>query len=390
VTEGSDATEPAATPAEPAATPTQPPETPTEPTATPTAKPIERLVPAPLPPPGPAVESTRRLLGASFDLLTRTSDEMRRASFYIGLVAVVTIAPLALAAWATEVVGIHRTEREMTSILTGPAAGWYGALGTIAAGGLVVAAVESRAMAAAILGGQYAGRPVGVRPALARSRMVFWRVVVVSVIVGIPVLIAQQAIGAAFERGLGSQTDVSIVASTLAAAFVGSPLAYLLTGVVLGDVEPFEATRRSFRVFRARKGAAALVAVFETVAVLLVSFGLGAGLDVALRVFGALGLGPESGPAGLALVTIGVVAGVFAIGTLIYTALAISIAPQVVMFVGLTHATFGLEHVAPGGDSDPAVRRPGARRFRWLTIPMLIGAAIGVIALAGFLGAFAR
>ena len=48
-----------------------------------------------------------------------------------------------------------------------------------------------------------------------------------------------------------------------------------------------------FRVFRARKLAAALVAVFETVAVLLISFGLGTGLDIVLRVFGALGLGPN-------------------------------------------------------------------------------------------------
>jgi hypothetical protein len=34
------------------------------------------------------------------------------------------------------------------------------------------------------------------------------------------------------------------------------------------------------------------------------------------------------------------------------------------------------------------MRRPGVRRFRWLTIPMLVGLAIGVVALAGFLGPF--
>ena len=377
-------------PGDEASTPTEPPPSAELPSAlepsTPTEPPpsIE-----PAPPLVPAVESTRRLLGASFDLLSRASDDMRRASFYIGAITLITLGPFALAAWATEVVSIHRTAREMESLLVHGAAGWYGLLGTVAGLGLVVAAVESRAMAAAILGGHYAGRPVEVRSALARSRMVFWRVVAVSLIVGVPVLIVQQAIGLAFVAVLGPETDVSIVASTLAAGLVGAPLAYLLTGVVLGDVAPVEATRRSFRVFRARKVAAALVAVFETIAVLLVSLGLGAGLDVALRVFGALGLGPESGPAGLALVTMGVVAAVFALGTLIYTALAISIAPQVVMFVGLTHATFGLDHVRPGGDRDPAIRRPGARRFRWLTIPVLIGLVVGVVALAGFLASFA-
>ena len=359
-----------------------PPPTSTEPLALPEPR-------RPAEPAVPAVESTRRLLGASFDLLTRTSDDMRRASFYIGLITLATVGPLALAAWASEVLAIHRTEHEMQSILLGGAAVWYGVLGVIAGLGLVVAAVESRAMAAAILGGHYAGRPVAVRPALERSRMVFWRVVVVSLIVGIPVLIVQRAIGLGLEGVVGPETDISIVTSTLAAALVGSPLAYLLTGVVLGDVGPVEATRRSFRVFRARKVAAALVAVFETVAVLLVSLGLGAGLDVALTVFGALGLGPGSGPAGLALITLGVVVGVFAAGTLIYTALAISIAPQVVMFVGLTHATFGLDHVRPGGDRDPSIPRSGRRRFRWLTIPVLFGIAIGGIGLAGFLGSFA-
>ena len=337
----------------------------------------------------PPVESTRRLVGASFDLLTRTSDDMRRASFYIGSIVLLTVGPLALASWAREVVSIHRTEHQMQALLVGAAGIWLGLLEIIAGLGLIAAAVESRAMAAAILGGQSAGRPVSIREALARSRMVFWRVIVGSMIVGVPVLIAQTAILAALQNVLGPRTDVSIVGSTLAAALVGAPLAYLLTGIVLGDVEPFEATRRSFRVFRARKSAAALVAIFESVAVLLVTFGLGAGLDVALRVFDALGLGPESGPAGLTLVTVGVVAGVFALGTLIYTALAISIAPQVVMFVGLTRATFGLDRVRPGSDRDPAARRPGERPFRWLTVPVLLGALLGSVGLAGFLVALA-
>ena len=56
--------------------------------------------------------------------------------------------------------------------------------------------------------------------------------------------------------------------------------------------------------------------------------------------------------------------GVFAAGTLVFTVTALSIAPQVVMFVALTHATFGLDHVRPGGDRDPAAQdgavRPGS------------------------------
>jgi hypothetical protein len=333
----------------------------------------------------PAVETTPRLIGASFELLNRSSDEMRRASFYIGAVLLGTVGPFALASWALEVVSIHMTNAELQATLIAGAEGWLGFLSLIAVVGLLVAVVESRAMATALLGARLAARPLSVRGALARSRMSFWRVIIGSFIVAIPVGVAQFALSALFSSTVGKQTDLSVVSSTLAAALVGAPLAYLLSGIVLGDVEPFEAVRRSFRVFRARKVAAALVAVFETAATLLVVVGLSAGLDIAVRIFGALGLGTSSGPAGLALMTLGIVAGVFALGTLIYTAYAIAIAPQIVMFVGLTRATFGLEHVRPGGDRDPATTRPGRRRFRWLTIGMLVAFVGGLFGLAAFL-----
>jgi hypothetical protein len=347
--------------------------------------------PAPLPPdvsaaqPVPPVETTRRLIGASFDLLGRSSDEMRRASFYIGIIVLGTVGPFALASWGLEVVSIHRTNAQLQSTLDAGAEAWLGFLSSIAVAGLLVAAVESRTMASAILGGRLAGRPISVRASLARSRMSFWRVVVASFIVAIPVAIAQFVLGAIFEATLGRQTDVSVVSTTLAAALAGAPFAYLLSGVVLGDVDPLEATRRSFRVFRARKMAAAVVAVFETAATLLVLLGLLAGLDIAVRIFGALGLGTGSGPAGLTLMTLGIMAGVFALGTLVYTAYGIAVAPQIVMFVGLTRATFGLDHVRPGGDRDPATPRPGRRRFRWLTIGMLIAFAAGLIGLGAFM-----
>jgi hypothetical protein len=330
--------------------------------------------------PAPSVESTRRLLGAAFDLLTQASDDMRRASFYVGVIVLGTVGPLALASLALEVVSVHRTSDELDGLFRSGFGVWYGLLGSLAGVGLIVAFVESRTMASAILGGHLARRPVTVREALSRSRMVFWRAIIASIIVGVPVSIAQTIVQSWLEALLGARADISLVSSTIVAGVVGAPLAYLLTGIVLGDVDPIEATRRSLRVFRARKVAAALVAVFETIAVLLVFLGLGAGLDIALRIFDALGLGSDSGPAGLTLITLGVVVGVFALGTLIYTALAISVAPQVVMFVGLTRATFGLDRVRPGGDRDPTVSRPG-NRFRWLTIPMRIGFIAGAIGL---------
>ena len=353
-----------------------------EPTSTETAPPVV---------PGlAAIESTPRLLGASFDLLTRTSRDMRRASFYIGVIVLGTVGPFALASWWLRVASRHLTQPKVADLIRGDRSGWYVALVWLAIVGLAVAAIESRATAAAILGGHRALRPVTVRQALARSRLVFWRVIVASVIVGIPLAIGQLALTAVFDTVLGSQTDVAFLTSTLAAVVIGAPFAYLLTGIVLGDVDPLEATRRSFRVYRVRKLAAVLVAVFETFALLLVAFGLSSGLDIALRVSDALGLGPDSDPAGLVLVTMGVVAGVFAFGTLIYTALAISIAPQVVMFVGLTQATMGLDHVRPGGDRDPAEGLRGRPGFRWITRPMTLAFGVGTIGLAAAVAAFSR
>jgi hypothetical protein len=162
--------------------------------------------------------------------------------------------------------------------------------------------------------------------------------------------------------------------------------AYMLAGVVLGDVDLFEALRRSLRS-SGRAIAAIVVALVETSTGLLILFGLGAGLDIALRVLDALGLGASSGPAGLILVTIGIAAGTFALGTLIYTVTAIALAPQVVMFVGLTHATIGLDHVRPGGDHAPDRRGSGWPAFRMFGLGMMLAIVIGwlMLALVAFL-----
>jgi hypothetical protein len=327
---------------------------------------------------------TRRLIGATFELLSRSSEEMRRASFYIGAIVLGTASGYALAFWALEVVSVHSTVAEVDVAMTGALGGWMALLIILAALGLIVASVESRAMAVALLGARSAGRPIGVRAALARSRVTFWRVIVASIIVAIPLGLAQGAVTLLMFAILPTATELSTAVTILVAALVGAPFAYLLTGVVLGDVDPFEATRRSFRVFRARRSAAVVVALFESIAQLLILFGVSAGLDIVLRVFSTLGLGVHSGPAGIVLTTLMIVAGVFALGTLLFTVTAISIAPQVVMFVGLTQATMGLDRVRPGGDRDPDHQPPGRPRFRRFTRPMLMGFAF---AIGGLLGA---
>ena len=243
--------------------------------------------------------------------------------------------------------------------------------------GVVVASVESTAVAIALLGGAFAGRPVTIPEAVQRSRMTFWLLVVASLVVSIPTLIVQEVIGQATEVGL----VIGLVVGTL----IQAPFVYAQAGIVLGGVGPIEALKRSVRIVRARKVAAIILAILPSVYWLLILLGFGAGVDLAIRAIDALGLGADSGPAGVALVTLLIVMVAFALGTLLFTVTAIIYAPQAVMFVGLTRATMGLDRVRPGGDHDVDRPAPGRPRFRWLTRPMLLGFALGGVALAGYL-----
>jgi len=344
------------------------------------------------PPDYPPVESPRRLIGASFDLLGRSTSEMRRASFVIGAIVLAFIGPVVLADWAAAAVAVGLSDAQLDVLFSGPASAWDALLILLAVVGGLVAVVESRNMAAALLGARLAGSPLTLRQALARSRMVFGRTVLGAFIAGIPIAIAQGAFGVALESVAPMGGQEQAIAVALAAVTVGAPFAYVLTGIVLGDVGAAEAVRRSFRVYRARKVSAAVVALFEVVATSLILLGLSVGLDLALRFFDVLGLAPDAGPAGQALAIAVLLVGTFAFGTLVFTATAISIAPQTVMFVGLTHATIGLDHVRPGASNDPLGRPPtepdGWRveapktRFRLITRPMWLGIVVTWGALA--------
>lgn len=344
----------------------------------------------PSPPAEPIpLASTGRLLSASFDLLVRSGEDMRRASFYIGAIVLGTAGPLALASWAIAVLGLERTFEEMDATFEGVGGSMFAALVVVATMGLIVATVESKTLGVAVLGGTMAGRPISTRRALARSRHSFWRATVALILVAIPVGVVQAGVSALIDPLFGAAAEASLVTSTLVTALIGAPFAYVLAGVVLGDVDPWEALKRSLRVYGARKAAAVIVVVFETAAALLILFGLSAGLDLALRVFDALGLGPDAGPVGLALTTIGIVAVVFAFGTLLFTVMAVTVAPQVVMFLGLTHATFGLAKVEDGGPHDPdALPQRASDRFRWFTRPMLLAFIVGGLALVGLVAAY--
>jgi hypothetical protein len=320
-------------------------------------------------PPPPPLVSARQLVGASFDLVLGSGEPLRRASFYIGAMALALIGPFALAVWGIVLVELGTVVDMETAFAI---EGWLNALALLALVGLVAAVVESQGVAIALLGSHLVGRPLTVRQAVQRARMTFWPLVLALLAVSLPALLVQTIIG--------DSSEEQVVAGLFAGIAIQFPFVYAPAGIVLGGVRPVTALLRSIRIVGARRTAALIVAVLPAAFSLLIGLGVGAGIDVVVRVADALGLSPESGPLAQAILTVVVVAIVFAVGTLVLTASAIIHAPQVVMFVGLTRATMGLDAVRPGGSH--AVDAPDRRRFRWLPLPMLLAIAFGALGLS--------
>jgi hypothetical protein len=329
------------------------------------------------PTPVPPVVGARQLIGSSFELLSQSGNVIRRASFYIGLIVLGTCGPLALAAWGSALIAFDPELLDAQSSTTTAAGLWLFLLLTLTGAGLAVGVIESIAVSIALLGGAFSGRPVTIRQAVQRSRMTFWPIVVAALVAFVPTYLVILVIEPSTQAGLA----VGLAIGTL----IHWPFVYAGAGIVLGGVGLLEALKRSIRIVRARKVAGLILAILPSVYVLLILVGFETGIDLAIRAMDALGLGTDSGPLGIAVITVLVVMVTFALGTLLFTATAIVYAPQAVMFVGLTRATMGLDRVRAGGDHDPDHHGPERPPFGWLTRPMLAAFALGALGLAGFL-----
>jgi hypothetical protein len=310
------------------------------------------------------------VLASAFDLLARTNADVRSGSFYVGLIFLGTVGPVAVLLWGLAVVSEGRSLRQVLQGVSGAAGEPFLLAGLLAFGGLIVAYVESRAVATALLGARLAGREFDLRDAVRRSRAIFWPLLVGIAIINIPVAIAQELVDGWLAGILDGESEVTSITAAIVVAIIASPFAYVLSGIVLGNVGPVESARRSTRLFSARRLSAVVVSVFALAAQFLTLFGTSAGLDLVARVFDSLRLGPGSGAAGIAAVTVVILAVVFAIGSLLFTVAAIAAAPQVVMFLALTHATPGLDATTVPQSSE---------RFRWLTLPMRGAIALGMV-----------
>ena len=344
------------------------------------------LVAAPEPPP-PAAPFPGALatLGGGLDLSLSANRQLRGASVYIGLLTLALVGPFVIIvlAFAASQGGFGWLEDMLLGIepdllpVDDSVAMYLLVSAFVALIGFFVIGVESQIIAAAILGGRALGRPMNLREAIHRTRQVFWRVVGASLLVGFLLMVPNIVLNAFLESAFDATSEAPTVIATGIGALLAAPFAYIVTGIVLGDVGAGEAVRRSTRLARARWRLAIAVSSVGAVMAYIQLFAIGAGVDILSRFGSMLHLGFDSSGGTIALALV-VLIGVLAVGSLTFTLTALRDAPQVVAFVGLTGFGAGL---------DRSRRTEAApRHVRWISIPMLVAIGIGVVVgLAGVL-----
>ena len=309
---------------------------------------------------------TRQLVGAALDLLTRPDSGLRSASFYLGLIVLVTVAPIVMLGGLAATLGLELFDPFAPSPLDGPLI----AATFLALGGYVAAGIESRALATAVIGGRAEGRPLRLAESIAVARRRFWRVLVAGLVVGVTTVAIAAAIQLPIGFALGNVEEINYGLSLIVGTLVGAPFVYVPAGIVLGEVGAFEAIQRSMRLAFARKRLAVVVALFGILSQFIVLFGISIGADIVVRLLDGTGVAEAFPPA---LVIPLAAALVFAFGTLLFLVEAISAAPAVYAFEALTHYTHGLQ----AGRDRPA---GGTTIFSpWLTPGLALAAVVGVL-----------
>jgi hypothetical protein len=311
----------------------------------------------------------RELLRLALDLLTRSDAGLRAPSFYIGLRLLLTALPVAILAGIAIALDLPVMDPYEQSPLTGV----LFLAGFVAFVGYVVAAVDSRALATAVIGGRVEGRPLRLGQAVAVDRRRFWSILGAQLLVGILLGVTGLAVRLVVDVAIGSHDAIDYGLSLVVGTIAGAPFAYVATGIVLGEVGVWEAVKRSWRLAMARKRLAVVVTLFSVVSSYVILFGISIGADAVVRFVSGTGLADRFP---VVLVVPIAAALTFAFGTLMFLVEAIVAAPAVHAFLALTHYGHGLE----------VGRRQPARARRlwqpWLTPGVAILAAVGWLALA--------
>lgn len=334
--------------------------------------PLPEAGPLPEPPIAPdaamrTLPGARSLIAAGFDLLRESRTQLTRTSLYIGLLMLLTLGPavILLIYFVIQEPDLFTSfiDVDPTGVPPEPPTGlvMVALAFLLAVPALVAISIEAELMAVAILAGRRVGRPVSMEEALHRSRQTFWRVVVSSMVVGGATFVIILVLGEAFGPAMVRSTELNTLTSAILGIVFGLPFAYSITGITLGDAGPIQTLGRSIRLARARPMLALVIALFTTAVGVINTFALAAGGDTLVRIAEILHLDFQSGPLLTILSVVLVLAGVVALGSLVFTISAVTTAPQVVAFLGLTHVSAGLDRArlvpspapAPAGFAAP-------------------------------------
>jgi hypothetical protein len=328
---------------------------------------------------------TLATVSRGLDLNIAASSVIRRASLYVGVLTLLAAGPIAAIAWAFSArQGGFEWLRDLLVfgeaplIRAGPGFGLFAVVAVaLGFGCLAAISVDAQLLALGLIGGQATGRRFDLRAALGVARLTYWRLVRASVLVGLILLIPRYILNLAIMGGrpVGTETEVLLV--TAAGVVLAVPFGYVGTGVVLGGVGAREAVRRSWRLAQARWRLAFLLAIVNAAVSYLASFAIGAGADILVRLGTALGLGGPVGALQVAALGLIVVLAIVSIGSLIMTIAALTVAPQVVAFLGLTGYSAGLDAGTVANDT-----LGPARTVPLISRPMKIALAVGGVAAA--------
>ena len=336
---------------------------------------------APAPPTTYEPPTARQVVSAGLQLAVSATKPIRRASIYIGVLALGAFGPAVL----LFILGLGRLLADPATadvVLTDPTflldlrpdletpLRMLGGLVLIGSLLLVAISVDAQAIAISQLAGVASERPLPLADAVTRARQAFWRLLGAGILVGLASGLVALAFTLPF-GGVAANSGINFVASIIGALAV-TPWAFAATGIVLGDVGAVESLRRSVALYRARKRVALVVVLFTLVTAAIQTFALEAGVGLAIQVGEILGINIDQGPGSLILPAIFVLALVVALGSLIFTIAAIVAAPQVVAFLGLTFHSGGLDRAR---SAVTARRGP----FHWVSVPFAIAVAVEIV-----------
>jgi hypothetical protein len=306
----------------------------------------------------PVMPGTLAIVSRGLDLNLAASGRIRRASVYIGLMWLLSAGPIAavLLAFSARQGGFEWLQRlDSGRLRLVPVGSSFGLLfvvvvlvGIVC---LVLLSVDAQLLATILIGAEATGRGIDLRDALRLSRLTFWRFVRASILVGVILLIPRIAINALVLGGRALGSDAETLVQTVANVILSAPFAYVATGVVLGRVAAGESVRRSWMLARFRWRLAFLIAIVNAAVAYVASFALGAGADILVRLGTVFGLGTTMGQLQVIVLGAIVALAIVSIGSLVMTIAALTVAPQVVAFLGLTGYSTGLD--APPKPADP-------------------------------------